>query len=356
MYELNDKVKNLKPYDPICGEYKIRLDANESFLALPEEIRSEIFQRMDKSSWNRYPDPTATGVCRAFAEYYGVPQECVAAGNGSDELILILLSSFLKSGEKLLTISPDFSMYNFYGFIAEAENLNLAKPDTMKIDPQEVIQTIREKNARVVIFSNPCNPTGQGLTREEVRKIITSVDALVILDEAYMDFWSESMIGEASQYDNLIILRTCSKAFGMAAIRLGFAVANKRLIDVIRAVKSPYNVNTFTQIAGETVLSYKDLLRKGTQQIIESIKDLSKEIAAIAQEFPGTFTPYPTCTNFVFLHCEKAEQIFQSLLSRGIAVRLFRFADRGNFLRITAGSPQENAALCTALREILKEG
>ena len=115
-------------------------------------------------------------------------------------------------------------MYRFYASIAEAENINLAKPDTLKTDPDEVIRTIREKGARLVIFSNPCNPTGQGLNREEVRHIVSSVDALVVLDEAYMDFWDESFLSEAWKYENLIVLRTCSKAFGMAAIRLGFAI------------------------------------------------------------------------------------------------------------------------------------
>lgn len=356
MYELNDKIRNLKPYDPISGEYQIRLDANESFLPIPEDLRAEILQRIDEAAWNRYPDPTAAGVCRAFGAYYGVPEECIAAGNGSDELIMILLSSFLKRGEKLLTISPDFSMYRFYGSLAEAENVSLTKPDTLRIDPDDVIRTIRETGARLVIFSNPCNPTGQGLTRDEVRKIITSVDALVVLDEAYMDFWNESMIQEAARYDNLIILRTCSKAFGMAAIRLGFAVANKRLADVIRAVKSPYNVNTFTQLTGEIVLSHQDLLREGTKKIVESAAALAKEIAAISQEFPGSFTQFPTCTNFVFLRSERAEKIFKKLLNRKIAVRFFRLGEVGDFLRITAGNPDENAALCAALREILKEG
>ena len=111
MYELNDKIRNLKPYDPISGEYQIRLDANESFLPIPEDLRAEILQRIDEAAWNRYPDPTAAGVCRAFGAYYGVPEECIAAGNGSDELIGVIVSGFAAPGESITVVSPDFSRF-----------------------------------------------------------------------------------------------------------------------------------------------------------------------------------------------------------------------------------------------------
>ena len=346
MYELNDKIRNLKPYDPISGEYQIRLDANESFLPIPEDLRAEILQRIDEAAWNRYPDPTAAGVCRAFGAYYGVPEECIAAGNGSDELIMILLSSFLKRGEKLLTISPDFSMYRFYGSLAEAENVSLTKPDTLRIDPDDVIRTIRETGARLVIFSNPCNPTGQGLTRDEVRKIITSVDALVVLDEAYMDFWNESMIREAGQYDNLIILRTCSKAFGMAAIRLGFAVANKRLADVIRAVKSPYNVNSLSQAAAAAVLTHGDMLRSNLKKIISSRDWLYENMKEICEN-KGISLSKPA-TNFIFFKPKNAANVFEGLKAKGILIRKM-----GDYLRITAGSPEENKEVIAAAALLL---
>ena len=213
-YILNNKLKDLQPYDPIAGNYSIRLDANESFLELPMELLEKAQYSMADIAFNRYPDPYATELCESFGAYYGVDPALVTAGNGSDEWLFIIATSFLMRGDKILTVEPDFSMYRFYGSLAEAENVVYKKKEDLSIDVDDLIVQVRESGAKVVLFSNPCNPTSLGLRREEVRKLITSVSALVVLDEAYMDFWDQSLLGEVAQYDNLIILRTCSKAFG----------------------------------------------------------------------------------------------------------------------------------------------
>lgn len=145
-------------------------------------------------------------------------------------------------------------MYDFYGYVSECRGIEIKKDENFTIDIDKVIETCNNENVKLLIFSNPCNPTSVGLTREAVRKIIRGVSALVVLDEAYMDFWNESMLGEFENYDNLLILKTCSKAFGLAALRVGFAVGNEKLVRAIKAVKSPYNVNTCSQKMAEAVL------------------------------------------------------------------------------------------------------
>ena len=182
---------------------------------------------------------------RRLRTYYGVSADYVTAGNGSDELISVIVGTFLSKGDKLLTVMPDFSMYGFYADLAGVTVITQEKNEDLNIGSGcALYQDSQAGKADCIMFSNPCNPTGQGLSREEVRRLVTSVDCLVVLDEAYMDFYTESLMGEAEQYDNLIILRTCSKALGLAAVRLGFAVANQTLTAVIRAAKSPYNVNS----------------------------------------------------------------------------------------------------------------
>ena len=291
-YSLNEKIKDLKPYDPIQGEYQIRLDANESFLSVPNEILEQFHTSVNQIAFNRYPDPYANATITAFGRHYGVKSNLVTAGNGSDELIQVIMSAFLMKGDRVLTLSHDFSMYRFYTSIVEAECIEVPKNEDLTINVDNVIETANEKQVRMIIFSNPCNPTSLGLCKDEVRRLIRSVNALVILDEAYMDFWDQSLLQEAESYDNLIILRTCSKAFGMAAVRLGFAVANQTLTNAIRAVKSPYNVNTVTQAFGAAVLNQKELTDKAIITLLYAKKELFDSMKQLAQQYGFSVFPY----------------------------------------------------------------
>ncbi|MCI9575897.1 MAG: aminotransferase class I/II-fold pyridoxal phosphate-dependent enzyme [Clostridiales bacterium] len=350
-YSLNRKIRDLKPYDPIEGEYRIRLDANESFLPVPEEIKTGILQAVEETAFHRYPDSLAKEVSAAFADYYEVDPKHVAVGNGSDESISVILSAFLMKGDKILTVSPDFSMYRFYASIVEAESVVLEKEEDLTISVDKLIKTANEQKVRMIIFSNPCNPTSLGLQRDEVRRLIRSVDALVVLDEAYMDFWDQSLLREAAQYENLIILRTCSKAFGMAAIRLGFSVANETLTNAIKAVKSPYNSNTLTQKIGAELFRHPTLLHQGIQEIVDSKQALYRNMKELEASCHEEILVYESCTNFIFIRTEKAKQIYDFLLIQSIAVRLFP-----GYLRISAGNAQENAAVVAACRQFLLEG
>lgn len=349
MFELNEKVRNLKPYDPIEGNYHIRLDANESFVTLSQEMKKEIAEAVKNTHFNRYPDPYANEVREGFAKYFGVPKACVMAGNGSDEVISVLMNAFLQKGDTVITLSRDFSMYAFYTSVVECKNIVVDKRADYTVDVDRVIETANREKARMIVFSNPCNPTSLVLSREEVRRLITSVSALVVLDEAYMDFSDQGLLSEFQNYDNLIILKTCSKAIGMASVRLGFAVAQKRLIDVLQAVKSPYNVNALTQTVGTVIFSHPEYIDSSVQRIIESRDDLYAHLCAIAAEFSGEFEPVKPDTNFVYVRCKNAKGIFEFLKEKGIVVRLM-----GDCLRITAGRNYENEAVSDEITAFLK--
>ncbi len=349
-YTLNNKIKDLKPYDPIQGDYKIRLDANESFLAIPKEILEQFHNAVVQTAFNRYPDPYAYNTISAFARYYGVKNSLVTAGNGSDELISVLMSAFLMKGDRVITFSHDFSMYRFYTTIIEAECIEIPKNQDLTIDVDNVIKTANKIGAKMIIFSNPCNPTSLGLCKESVRRLISSVDALVILDEAYMDFWDQSLLNEVEQYDNLIILRTCSKAFGMAAVRLGFAVANQTLTSIVRAVKAPYNVNTVTQAFGATVLAQKEMLDKGVAQLVESRKALFGGLKQLELEYPKSLFLFNSCTNFVFIRTLYAKEIYEYMLENSVAIRYM-----GEYLRVTAGTVEENTEAVRLFAQFLSQ-
>ena len=349
MFQLNEKVKNLTPYEPISGTYEIRLDANESFLTFPKEIEEEMVDALRKSALNRYPDPMATKLVNGFSKYFNVNPDCVTAGNGSDEIISVIMNAFLQKGDKILTLEPDFSMYRFYAEIAECDSVKYQKDENLDVNVDDVIALAKKENVRIVIFSNPCNPTSRIVTKEDVRKLINSVDSLVVLDEAYMDFaGDESLLGEFEKYDNLIILKTCSKALGSAALRLGFAVANKTLTNVIRAVKSPYNVNSVSQALGEVLFSHHDYIDKCIETVVNSRKELYNEILEIKSDKIEKI--YETNTNFVFMKVKNAKAVFEKMKDNSIIIR-----NMGDYLRITAGTENENAKMLETFRKVLEE-
>lgn len=349
MFQLNEKVKNLTPYEPISGNYEIRLDANESFLTVPEEIENEMVEALRNTALNRYPDPMATKLVKGFSDYFNIDANFVTAGNGSDEIISVIMNAFLQKGDKILTLEPDFSMYRFYAEIAECDTVKYQKNENLDVDIDEVIRIANAQKVRIVIFSNPCNPTSRIIKKDDVRKLINSVDSLVVLDEAYMDFAEdESLLSEFQNYDNLIILKTCSKALGSAALRLGFAVANKTLTNVIRAVKSPYNVNSVSQALGEVLFAHPDYIDNCIETVVKSKEELYSAILDIKSDKIERI--YESHTNFVFMKVKEASKVFEKMKSRGIIIR-----NMGEFLRITAGAKYENEKMLAELKAILEE-
>lgn len=348
MYQLNDKIKNLVPYEPISGTYAIRLDANECPDNLPDDIRSQLKERLDDIAFNRYPDPLAERLVHSFAKYYGVNPAFVTAGNGSDELIFLIESAFLQKGDTMLVVAPDFSMYNFYSSICEVKCATFQKGADLEIDVDAMIVYINREKIDMVIFSNPCNPTGKGISRAEAEKLVSSVDALVILDEAYMDFWTESLLDKIEDYSNLIIFRTASKLVGSAALRLGFAVANPTIARAIQAVKSPYNVNSLSQAFGEIIYQHKEYLQNRQKTIVRNKEILYNGLVKLSDTQQG-ITVFSSVANFVFMKTPCSKEIWEYLKGKSIVVRLM-----GAYLRITAGTEAEVQAVLAALNEFFE--
>ena len=338
MYQLNEKIKDLKPYDPIQGSYRVRLDANESFLPLPQALVEEAKAAVERTAFNRYPDPAARELCQAFAACYGVQPQQVVAGNGSDELITVLFEAFLEKGDAFATVEPDFSMYAFNGHLHEARHVAIPKGKDLRLDVEAVAAACQREQVKLLIFSNPCNPTSLVCGREEMRKLIDSLpEILVVLDEAYMDFSDQSLLGEVEDHPNLLVLRTCSKAFGMAALRLGFAVCGKTLAGALRAVKSPYNVNSLSQAVGTAVLRRKGELDRALETILRSRDQLYAGLRELGERYPGRFRLLPGETNFAALEMEDGPELLAYLARQGVAIRY-----TGGLVRVTCGAPEEN--------------
>lgn len=347
-YELNKKLKSIEPYDPGTGDYPIRLDANESCFNITDKLGEVISEAVKKVEFNRYPDPSAREVTEAFAAFYGLKPEHCTAGNGSDELISLILSSFLDKGDTVVTLSPDFSMYAFYGFINELKVKNMPKEEDLKIDVGKVAEFCNNNDVKAIIFSNPCNPTSLGVRRQDIIRLVKNVFCLVIVDEAYMDFWGESVLDMTEELDNLIVLKTCSKNMGMAALRLGFAVAGETITSALRGAKSPYNVNAITQAAAAAVLRHKPMIMEYTAELIHSRKMLQAAVTELAERYFVIEKVYDSVTNFIFIRTPKAKEICERLLQKGISVRYM-----GSYLRVTAGTERENSIFLSEFKEIL---
>lgn len=345
-YEICEKARNLEPYEPVSGDYKIRLDANESFINLPKQLTDKITKEIAKIDFNRYPDAKFTSLIFAYCERYNVNKENVTAGNGSDELITVILNGLTQKGEKILTLEPDFSMYRHNGCICELECLTYKKDENFKVDMKEVCKTINENNISLFIFSNPCNPTGGLISKKDIEYLLDNTNALIVVDEAYMEFSDSqnSLLNEVENYDNLIVLKTLSKAIGLAGIRLGFCVSNKKIIKAINALRSPYNINVMTQKVGQIILKEATFLDTSIENIKESRKILLDSFQK--QKFSSVEKIYEANANFIFLKVKDGTKIKNYLKENKIAIRQF-----GDYLRITAGSKEENQILLNILKQ-----
>ncbi len=351
---ITDKIAKLKEYTPQSNSCKIILDANENPYSLPQIVVDKIHKGVDELNFNRYPDPMADNTVEAFCRKFGTDKRCVTVGNGSDELISVIISGFLSPDDTMIVVVPDFSMYDFYGGLVGANIIRYVKSGDFSIDFDELSTLAAEKLARMVIFSNPCNPTGKVYSRDDILEFASKTDALIIVDEAYMEFSSVncSVLDKAESLENVIVLKTLSKAFGLASMRCGFAVSNPEISSALKKIKSPYNVNSLTQAAAAAALENADELLK----ITEIIKNKRDRISECMKEIAKTvdITVYPSDTNFVLVKVgEKAyvggaKAIFDALCEKGIRVRLM-----GEYLRISAGTETETDEFITAIKSIM---
>ena len=350
---LPEKVRRIEEYTPNEAIYPIRLDANESPYQPSPELCGRFADIVREASYNRYPDPSAKAMIAAFCGVYGVEPDCVAAGNGSDELISILYGSFLAAGDKVMILSPDFSMYSFYDGLAEAQLIRWEKPDLSTIDFDAASALAASEKVRMVIFSNPCNPTGRVYDRAAILKFVQSLPCLCVVDEAYMDFSPEnsSVLDQCGKIPNLIVLKTLSK-MGLAALRVGFAVSGREIAAAIRKVKSPYNVNSLSQaLACEALRSFPEFAAR-IEAVKRDVRSLWKAVLPLGEK--GGFTAGEPGANFVtlvFADGARAKAIFEGMKRDGVIVRY----TCGRCLRVTCGTPAENAAFLAAFTRCLKD-
>ena len=320
-------------------DYKVRLNANESFNNLGAITRKKLGRVIEDSIYNRYPDVESRNVCNLYAKYAKIENTNIMAGNGSDECIQIIAHTFLNTGDKVAMQSPDFSMYGLYTKVAGGIPIEFPLDEKLELDVEGFISMANKKEVKVVYLSNPNNPTGNIITRENIIKIIEGCKCIVVIDEAYFEFYGKTIVDKINTYDNLIVLRTCSK-IGLAAIRLGFLITNKILMEELKKVKPPYNVNSITQSIASAIFLEPKLIHKNVEQILIERSYLWEKLSKIEG-----IKLYKSKANFILVEVPNAKKTKERLIDQSINVRSFSTGKLENCLRITIGSREENNCL-----------
>lgn len=353
--KISKKLDTAETYIPEQANCEIYLNANESFVppdaSLKKAIDGAIFEA--SKNLNRYPDAFSEGLCKAFSDYYGIDWRYTSASNGSDESILMLYACLLDAHDKILTLEKDFSMYRITANTQNMQVVSLYKDEaSQNVTVDAILEKAKAEAVQMIIFSNPCNPTGQVLHRADIIRLVEGFDGLVVVDEAYMDFGNDSVIDLAGRvYENLIVLRTASKAFAMAGARIGMQVASLDITRRLQAGKLVFNVSIFGQKLGEAIYGQKESYKKAIDQIKASTNYLYENLTKLSERYPRLKKIYPTHANFIFMRAEDARGIFNRLKEKGVMTRDFGV----DYFRVCAGNEEENKRFLEALEEVLKE-
>jgi histidinol-phosphate aminotransferase len=343
---VRENIRELTPYssarDEFSGQAKVFLDANENSLGSP------------LMKWyNRYPDPHQSDLKKAISKIKGVAPKHIFLGNGSDECIDLLYRCFCEpKKDNVIICPPTYGMYGVSGNINDVEVRRALLLENFQLHINQ-IQHLIDENTKMIWICSPNNPTGNSMNREDIETILNNFNGLVVIDEAYINFSKhKSFIQELPDYPNLVVLQTFSKAWGLAALRLGMAFASAGIIDWLNKIKPPYNINKATQ---DLVLQALE----ETGQVNEMIKELvsmREALSGVLERIPLVQKVYPSDANFLLVKIKNARKVYEYLLAKGIVVR-----DRGNVqlcdncLRVTIGTENEITLLVNAIRDYSKK-
>lgn len=335
-------VKELQPYVVNPVVCSVKLDANEGNKDLFKDLIKDIG---DDFYLNLYPDDNYTQLKEAIVNYIGCKIENISVGNGSSELLDLCVKTFVDTNELILSLDPTFSMYSIYAKIVNSRYIGAGEGNDFIINVDDVIKSIKENDPKLTIICNPNNPTGTIIKRDDVLRIVKSTDNVVIVDEAYMEFSNESVVDEIENYDNLIVVKTMSKAFSMAGIRTGYLIANEELVKTIEKVRPPYNLNSISALLAtkalkqkDKMLSYVENLKVEREKIYEKLIDMGVKA-------------YKSGANFVFFS-SKVDNLAEKLIDNDVLIRKFG-GKLDNYYRVTVGSPKENEAFLNAMKKIV---
>lgn len=350
-------IRSLRAYHAEEIPCKVKLDANESPYSAISNQRSAISLGKNLQILNRYPDPQATALRKLMAKELKVKPENILHGNGSDELIYYMITTF---GGPVMYPVPTFSMYGIISQALDEKKIEIPLDKDFDIDIEKTITAIKKYRPKLIFLSSPNNPTGNCFSSERILRIIKATSfsrgdsriaptsSLVVVDEAYQSFSDEkSFIPFLDKYKNLIILKTLSK-IGLAGLRLGFLIANEDIVHEVNKVRLPFNVNSLSQAVAIAALKNKKQMHSYIASIISARKSLFGMMKKIED-----ITPYRSDANFILFKVPNADKVYYGLLNKGVLIRDLTGVIE-NCLRVTVGTPAENTVFLRTLQQLIK--
>jgi histidinol-phosphate aminotransferase len=338
---IRDNIKNLTPYSSarheFTGKASVFLDANENAFGspLPEKF-------------NRYPDPLQWQLKFQLAKIKGVPAENIFIGNGSDEVIDLAYRIFCKPGtDNVIVCPPTYGMYEVSANINDVAIKKVNLTADFQLDVEGILNAVDE-NTKLLFICSPNNPTGNNMNRSDVEILLNNFPGIIIIDEAYINYSKQkTFIQELTEYPNLVVMQTLSKAWGLAALRLGLCYASIDIIDIFNKVKPPYNVNDASQQLGLEALQDTSTVNNWIKQAVEQKEILIKEM----QSLSFVEKIYPSDANFILVKVMDANKLYDYLSGNEVIVRnRSKDVHCANCLRITIGTPGENEVLINLLK------
>lgn len=332
-------------------DVSVKLNQNESPFDLPADLKEELTEAFAQIEMNRYPSEQPHRLTEALAERDGVPPESIIVGNGSNELTYTFGMAFIDPGSPVVMPRPMFSLYEKVARLCGADLTPVPPRDDLSFDTDAIVQAVQSTGAVLTVLTTPNNPTGLSMTLDEIERVAAAAPGIVVVDEAYVEFNPE---GSATQliedYPNVVILRTLSKGFGLAGLRLGYLIARPELAREIMKSRLPFMVDRFSEQTALALLDRPDLLDERVSQL----KRATEEITQALQAMDGVDV-VPSDANFVIFQTEhEAADLQERLTEQGVLVRnMSGYPELPRYLRVSAGTPEENKAFLTALERAL---
>lgn len=337
---LKEAYQTITPYQYQKERNGVLLEANESPFSFPVCLQRKYIKGLKELQLNRYPDSSSDELCNSIANHFNLDKNQVSVGVGSDDLLDIIFR-FSSSNKKVLIMSPSFSMYQIYGKLNESQIIEVPLEEDFSFNCKKFISQIETHQPILTVLCNPNNPTGTVILKEEIQQILIATKGLVVIDEAYGEFFNQSAIPLLKEYSNLIVLKTFSKAFGLAGIRLGYALSSLDNIQVINTIKPPYRLNSLSMLMGKIAIENSSMflpriayIQREKRRVMKILKKLS-----YLHVFEGE-------GNFIFLKAPL--EVYQYLVEKKIYVRQIIYQQE-NFMRITIGNQKENNLLIKEL-------
>ena len=347
---LNPALEHIETYKVEGGqEAEVKLNQNENPFDLPSWLKEKILDQFRQEPWNRYPDILPYRGMAAYASFLGVSPESVIMSNGSNEMLYTIFMACLGAGRKVLIPEPSFSLYDKLARLQQAEVVDAPMRDDLSFDVDAIIEVAGREQVDFIVLSTPNNPTSKSLSHEEIERIVEAADAIVLVDEAYVEFSRErSALDLIDRYPNVIVLRTMSKALALAGMRIGFAIANPALMAEISKPKIPFASSRLAEITLMAILENYSLVTDAVQYILAERQRIEAALAGI----PG-IEMFESDTNFLIIRVANATEVFKKLKNAGVLVRnVSGYPLMANCLRFNVGLKEENDRLLELLKTL----